>query len=296
MINKVFDRQKNTCADETVNGGALSFLYGNAFGRCVLKVLYSRFISRLAGRYMSGGISRRRIAPFIAENSIDMTQYIPREYSSFNDFFTREIDMKNRPLSQENSLLVSPADSRLSVFPIDGETCFSIKNGVYTVAELIGDNELARQYEGGMCLVFRLCVDDYHRYAFFDSGRLIKSWPIKGKLHTVNPIAFKRYRVFCENQRVVSLLETDSFGTAVQIEVGALMVGKIVNHDVTEFVRGQEKGMFKFGASTVVVLLKAGAAELDSDILQLSQDGHEIKIQLFETIGKKGKGGTIDGV
>ena len=274
--------------DEPV-GGALGFLYGNVFGRCVLKVLYSRFISRIAGSYMSGRLSRRRIAPFIAANSIDMSQYIPREYSSFNDFFTREIDMKNRPLNEDGSLLVSPADSRLSVYPIDGETCFSIKNSIYSVAELINDSELARQYEGGLCLIFRLCVDDYHRYAFFDSGRLIKSWPIKGKLHTVNPLAFKRYRVFCENQRTVSLLETDNFGEVLQIEVGALMVGKIVNHDVTEFIRGQEKGMFKFGASTVVVLLKAEAATLDEDILRLSQEGYEIKIRLFETIGKKEK-------
>ena len=120
-----------------------------------------------------------------------------------------------------------------------------------------------------------------------DNGRLIKSRKINGILHTVGPIAFKRYKVFKENQREYSLLDTENFGEVIQMEVGALMVGKIVNHDIKTFVRGQEKGYFLFGGSTVVLLLKKDVVEIDSDIVLNSKLGIETKVKLGEVIGRR---------
>jgi phosphatidylserine decarboxylase len=70
------------------------------------------------------------------------------------------------------------------------------------------------------------------------------------------------------------------------MEVGALLVGKIVNHHGPAAVRrGQEKGYFQFGGSTVVLLLKKDTALLDEDILENSRNGIETVVKFGEKIG-----------
>ena len=71
------------------------------------------------------------------------------------------------------------------------------------------------------------------------------------------------------------------------MEVGALMVGKIVNHEVKSFKKGDEKGYFLFGGSTVVIIVKENEIEIDKDILENSKKGIETRINARETIGKK---------
>lgn len=132
-------------------------------------------------------------------------------------------------------------------------------------------------------------MDDYHRYIFFDSGTLDRTYYIPGRLHTVSPIVYDFYRVFQENSRQVSVLETEHFGTVVQVEVGALMVGKIVNYPVQTFQKGEEKGYFEFGGSTIILLLEPNQVEIDSLILKYSKQGMEVKVKLGTVLGKKYK-------
>ena len=107
------------------------------------------------------------------------------------------------------------------------------------------------------------------------------------KLHTVNPIANDYYPIYKENSREYTTLHTQAFGDVIVMEVGALMVGKIVNHHGACTVRrGEEKGYFQFGGSTVILLLKAGAAQLDQDILDNSREGVETVVRMGEKIGQ----------
>ena len=215
-----------------------------------------------------------------------MSEYIDEVYKNFNAFFTRHIKPELRPFDVNPTSLVSPCDSKLTVFPITKDGEFEVKGYNYTVESLLGDGELASQFIGGQCLVFRLTVTDYHRYMFFDGGEAKDSKFIKGRLHTVQPTALSRRRVFTENCREVTVLETDNFGTAVQVEVGAMMVGKIVNsHGAGRFERGEEKGRFEFGGSTIIVLLKKDAAVIDSEITDNSADGYETVVKCGEKIG-----------
>jgi phosphatidylserine decarboxylase len=70
------------------------------------------------------------------------------------------------------------------------------------------------------------------------------------------------------------------------MEVGALLVGKIVNHSTSPLVqRGQEKGYFRFGGSTVVLLLQKDTVKIDSDIINHSQNGYETVVKYGERIG-----------
>ena len=152
---------------------------------------------------------------------------------------------------------------------------------------MLRNAELAEKFIGGLCLVFRLTVTDYHRYFFFDGGVADGNTFIKGRLHTVQPAALEKRRVFTENCREYTVLETDNFGTAVQVEVGAMMVGRIVN-DVKSgrFERGDEKGRFEFGGSTVVLLLQKDKAALDPEFFANTALDRETVVKCGERIGK----------
>ena len=283
-------RQRQTNPfDPNLDSGFLRFLYRPVLGAPLRFLMTRKWVSQLGGAYMDAGISKYRIAKFVKSNHIDLSDYEDRPYSSFNDFFTRKILPYKRVFSSDPADFCSPADSRLSAFKVEENAVFTIKSNPFTLEELLCDKALAKEYAKGMVLVFRLSVDDYHRYAFFDGGK-VASAPryVPGAFHTVRPIAFAHQRrVLCQNAREVTVLQTENFGKAIQIEVGAMMVGRIVNHPKEEFLRAEEKGYFAFGGSTVVLILKEGAVELDPVFFENTANGLETRVLCGETIGKK---------
>lgn len=281
------DRQKAGHLRQTVkaeDGAALRFLYDSFLGRAVLKLLVSPGVSRLCGRFMDSRFSRGWIDGFAARNRINRSQYEQREYVSFNDFFCRKLarfSFDERPDS-----LIAPCDSKLSAFSISKEREFMIKGTPYSVAELLRDQELARSYEEGICLIFRLGVDDYHRYCYMDDGTKGGNVFLPGKLHTVQPIALRRYDIYKENCREYTVMETRHFGRVTQVEVGALLVGKIMNHQQAgSFRKGEEKGMFLYGGSTIVLLLEKGRARVDEEFFKNTADSLETVVKIGERIG-----------
>lgn len=273
--------------NEVITSKYLKFLYNTFLGRIILKIFTSKFSNNVIGLYMSSPLSKRKIKKFIKVNHIDMSEYVESNYNSFDDFFVREIKEGKRFFNPDENILLAPCDSKLLVYKIDENSCFNIKNSKYTIKELLQDNELADQYMNGYCLVFRLSVDDYHHYSFIDNGNLVKQKKIKGIFHTVQPISFKKYKVFHENYREYSLLNTEHFGKIVQMEVGALGVGKVCNRKVSSFKRGEEKGYFRFGGSTVIVLIQDNKVVIDKDIIDNSLKDIETRVKLYESIGRK---------
>lgn len=264
----------------------LARLYGCAAGRALLKPLTRRGISRVAGWFLSRKISCLLIKSFIRNNNIDMTLFEPKKYASYNDFFCRRIRPEARPVDLEPQHLISPCDSKLTVLPIGENTRFTLKHTEYSVASLLKNEALAAEYAGGYAMIFRLTVDDYHRYCYVADGYQDAAVKIPGALHTVNPIANDYFPIYKENSREYSILHSRAFGDMVMMEVGALLVGKIVNHQESGPVRrGQEKGYFQFGGSTVVLLVKAGTVCVDADILENSRDGTETVVKYGSRIG-----------
>lgn len=262
--------------------GSLHFLYETAFGRLCLKCVVARpWLSKVYGRYQKSGLSRRSIRPFVEKNNIDLTGWDVDSFRCFNDFFTRKKEL--HPDLSDPKALCSIADSKIRIFPITEDLALNVKRSRYTVGEILGDEVLAEQFRGGTCIVFRLAVDDYHRYHFIDKGRLISNKKIKGVLHTVRAVS-EKFNVFSRNAREVSILETETLGQVAQIEVGALFVGKIVNHPMESFEKMEEKGYFEFGGSTVVVLLNK-EIEFDPDIVEMNAKDLEIKVKAGERIG-----------
>lgn len=268
----------------------LKKLYGSAFGRFWLKPLTARWVSRLGGWYMSRRISCSMIKSFVKNHNIDMSQFEPVKYRCYNEFFTRKIVPGARVVDMTPDHLISPCDCKLTVLPVTKEGRMTLKLTDYTVESLLRDEKLAAMYEGGQVLIFRLAVDDYHRYCYMADGQKEENVRIQGVFHTVNPIANDYFPIYKENTREYTVLHTKEFGDMVVMEVGALMVGKIVNHHgKAQVQRGQEKGYFQFGGSTIVVLLKKDAAILDPDILENSAEGIETVVRFGEKIGVAAK-------
>lgn len=270
---------------------ALSFLYKTVPGRVCLKIATAPVLSRFVGKLLDSPASTVIINPFIKRTGIDTSIYEKRAYKSYNDYFTRNFAEGARVIDKNPEHLISPCDGKLIVYEISEHSVFLIKNTLYSLYDILLDRQLADEFSGGLYLAFRLGVDDYHRYTFFDDGTLLGSRYIKGELHTVRPIAFERFNVYKQNCREYSVLDTRNFGKVVQIEVGAMLVGKIVNRkDVVSFSRGEEKGYFEYGGSMIILLLKKGAAVIDEHIKQNSARGIETKVKLGEKIGVKGQG------
>ena len=215
-----------------------------------------------------------------------MSQFEDVKFNSYNAFFSRKIRDGARAIDMDPSHFISPADSKLTVLPITKDSRFALKHTDYTLASLLKNETLAREYCGGYAFVFRLTVDDYHRYCYVDNGVKDDNIHIQGVFHTVNPVANDYYPIYKENTREYSVLHSQNFGDIVMMEVGALLVGKIVNlHQCVEVKRGQEKGFFQFGGSTVVLLTKENKVLVDTDILENSKDGIETIVKFGEKIG-----------
>ncbi len=285
---KYRDRQGNLIEINTKQDRFLARMYAKKSGRAVIRVLVTRPVTGVGRVFLNSRLSKPMIKGFVRKNRIDMNLYQPCKYRSYNEFFMRQIKPEARQIATDVNALISPCDSKLTVYPIGENSYFTIKDTPYTVASLLQDEALAAQYAGGYCVVLRLTVDNYHRYAYAVSGQKSAQIYIKGRFHTVNPVANDYVPIYKENCREYCVIETENFGTVVQMEVGALMVGRIVNNqqEAGSVVRGTEKGRFEFGGSTVVLLLQKDTVMMHEDLLRNTQENCETLVQLGEVIGK----------
>jgi len=266
----------------------VTFLYKTLLGRLFLRLLVRPTLSRFLGFVMDRRISALPVKRFVKKSNIDMTEYKQAKYKSFNAFFTREIKEGLRPLSVAPADLCAPCDGALTAYPITEDSLFTIKGTVYDVAGLLKSKQLAKEFNGGICLIFRLAPDNYHRYCYIDDGKVLGSKKIKGVLHTVQPLALKEFLIYKQNAREYELIKTKNFGKAIQMEVGALFVGRILNYKHSStFTRGEEKGMFEFGGSTVVMLFKKNAVKINQEILNSTHNSYESIVKMGMKIGEK---------
>ena len=265
----------------------LGFLYNTILGRILLNSIVKRKIfSIIYATYMKSSLSKHKINKFVKKYNINLNDYEESTYKSFNDFFTRKIKKENRLIDVDKKALISIADGKLKIYKITEDLKLYIKNSIYSIDELIKDKNISNKYMGGECLVLRLSLENYHRYCYIDNGKQEKNKKINGVLHTVQPISQSRYKVYAQNSREWAVLETENFDDIVQIEVGALLAGKIKNHyENNEFKKGEEKGYFEFGGSTLIILIKKGIVKFDEIFILNSNNDKETEVKLGKKIG-----------
>ncbi len=287
----VWNRRSHREEEEQVYGGRLMrWVYGTWPGRVFLQALLAQaWVSQLVGAYKSTRWSGRAVAAFIQQYKIPMQEFEEVPFASFNSFFIREFRQGARSFCGVASEFSAPAEGRYLAYERSHPgIVYPVKGKYLSATAILADEKLAAEFEGGPLVIARLCPLDYHRFHYPDAGREVKRYRVPGPLHSVNPFVLSlKEDVLCTNERVVSVLQTEQFGLLAYVEVGALCVGKIVQaHPGTSgFSRGEEKGYFLFGGSTVILLGQPGAWKPDDDLLEKTREGRECLVRLGERIG-----------
>jgi phosphatidylserine decarboxylase len=289
-----FNRHTRRIETERIYGeGWLRFIYGgNPLGRLSLWALVRRAgFSAWYGWRMNRPVSAGKVLPFIVEYGLDAEEFAKpaTAYRTFNEFFYRKLREGARPVAAGADVAVFPADGRhLAYQNVDTADGFYAKGKKFTLTELLGSAELGREFAGGSMLISRLCPVDYHRFHFPVAGEPGEARLINGWLCSVSPIALRvRPSYLVENKRMVTLVESPEFGRVAVIEVGATMVGAILQTFSPGRVveKGAEKGFFAFGGSCVITVFAAGKIRFDEDLTSHAAEQREVYARMGERLG-----------
>lgn len=241
--------------------------------------LLSRLMLKFT-RLQMGAVTHWLIRRFIKQYRVDMSiaeSQQARDYSSFNQFFTRALKPAARPLSEAQ--IISPVDAQISqIGQIENGSLLQAKGRYFELNELLGgSNKMVNLFQQGLFTTLYLSPKDYHRIHMPATGQLTDMVYVPGRLFSVNQRTSRVVpNLFARNERVICLFDTE-FGPMALILVGALFVGSIetvwagtvtpnrcseIEHwsysEATAPIlqRGAEMGRFNMG-STVIILLDA---------------------------------------
>lgn len=285
--------------ERVYGAAALKLIYGSnliskLFGNPLLHVLVKNPIfSALYGFMQRLPSSKRKIRPFIEAFNVDPSEFLKsiHSFTSFDDFFTRELKSGARPICAMESTAIMPADGRYLFYQdINKADGFVVKGEKFDLATLLEDQSMARRYAHGSMIMARLCPTDYHRFHFPCDCIPSESRIINGWLYSVNPIAIKKdIDIFTKNKRAITELMTEHFGKILFLEIGATNVGSIHQTYIPgkHYPKGSEKGYFSFGASSLILLFEPGRITLDGDLLSATSQRLELKCLMGQSLGKK---------
>ncbi len=292
------DRASGEQQKEKVYGEWLiKLLYGQGWtsktAGTLLQALFCKnpYASALAGWWQNLPHTAKAIAPFIADYGIDSQEFLDdvSSYRSFNDFFIRQLKPSARPIAAGENRAIIPADGRYYFYQdIEKADGFVVKGQKFDLTKLLQSKELADKYRHGAMVLARLCPSDYHRFHFACDGIPDAAKPIPGELYSVNPLAIRQnIEIFTQNKRVLTTVETPQFGKVLTVEVGATAVGTIVETYTPgkQCHKGEEKGYFSFGGSSLIWLFPPQSIQFDSDLLAATESGLEIRCLMGQSMG-----------
>lgn len=289
----VQDRETGIILEEKISGhvklGMRIIYNGKGVGSKKFKALL-KSLSVRQGKKFDDPLSTRQIEPFIKFHSLNTSECEEQVYRTFNEFFYRKLKPGSRIPEGDSMILASPADSRCTVFSsIHQSKEIWIKGSHFTLARLT-KNYKPEVFNDRSCsiAIFRLAPQDYHRFHCPCNAKIGKPIYVDGEYYTVNPMAVRSsLDVFGENVRVVIPLESPEFGTILCIAVGAMMVGSIILtcKEGDSVNRGGEIGYFKFGGSTIIMVLPSKSIDFDTDLFKNSVDGIETLVKVGMSVG-----------
>lgn len=286
----LIDRKTGIKQPETVFGDrSLRFMYETLLGRSLWGFFFNTScLSKLLGAFYDSPLSRKSIMKLASTPGCDPeeAEKSPEEYPDFNAFFTRKLKKGARPFDAAPEIISSPADGRLFVYEgLKPDDPIPVKGALRTLNELCCAD---LQTESLSVAVIRLAPIDYHRY-HFPCACIQEDLPliVPGKYHSVNPVALKkRPDLFVENTRQITVLKSDVFGAFRYLEVGAFGVASIVpTSSAGSHEKMAEKGYFKFGGSTVILVFDGSRVKWDADLLENTRSGYETLIRCGENLG-----------
>mmetsp|Transcript_27214 Transcript_27214/g.53501 ORF Transcript_27214/g.53501 Transcript_27214/m.53501 type:complete len:322 (+) Transcript_27214:904-1869(+) len=286
---------------------ALKVMFGSGISRILSttksSVTIMDTLSKKQGRKFDDPKSVEEIPGFVTLHNlpVDEVEKPLDQYKNFNEFFARKLKPEARPVASPDdpSVVVSPADCRMMVFPDVGDAkTLWIKGDAFSVENVFGPRkDLAPRFQNGSMCIARLAPQDYHRWHFPVGGKIVKRDEIAGALYTVNPLAIrKNVNVYTENKRHIVEIQSELYGTVVMVPVGATMVGSITYcvDDDASFNKGDIHGYFSFGGSTVLTFFEPGMIKFDADLLANSKQSLETLVKVNTHIGKAVNGAAND--
>jgi phosphatidylserine decarboxylase len=271
----------------------LKFIYNNPLGKVGLWAIVKRaWFSHWYGKKMNASQSAEKIIPFIKKYGLKREDFLDSvdSFVSFNEFFYRKLKSSARPINQDKDSVVFPADGRHLVIPnLNKKSFIYAKGQKFQLHQLLGDANLAKDFEQGSMLISRLCPVDYHRFHFPCGGSVKSTHLINGALSSVSPIALrKNLSIFWQNKRYLTVIENDDIGTYLQLMIGATCVGSVhwTSQTGNHYHKGDEQGYFSFGGSCVITLFPPNSINFDDDILKNSHVGIETYAKVGESVGQ----------
>ena len=272
--------------------GALSF--SDRARRSMWRIVPKRAVSDVIGfgasRGIPGPLRSVMLSRFARTYGIDVTEAEKplAEYAGFDEFFTRRLRPGARPIDGAADRVVSPADGVVVECGLVTQgNMIQAKGHIFTLAELLADDDVARRLEGGPYLITYLSPKDYHRVHSPVAGRVVGWRHIPGTLFSVGAKSVaSEPGLFVRNERFVTLIEMESGGLCAVVMVAAIGVGHVTvsyddevathrprflraalrhrRYDVPKPIgRGEELGIFHLGSTTIVVF-EPGHAELET--------------------------------
>ncbi|MFC6276121.1 archaetidylserine decarboxylase [Psittacicella hinzii] len=240
--------------------------------------LLTKLVGKLASAKL-GKVTTLAIKAFVKLNKVNLAEAKrpkAEDYSTFNEFFIRELPEDARPIGQAE--FVSPADGKIAMIgQVNNGAMIQAKGHNFAVRELLGiSSEEAEQYNGCTYVTVYLSPRDYHRVHMPCKATLKKSIFIPGDLYSVNENAFKNIsNLYARNERLVCYFDTE-YGPMIQVLVGATITGSIKTywdnaidaHHAVHFIekryadnevvleKGQLMGAFLMGSTTINIFPK----------------------------------------
>ncbi len=299
QVIKYFNKSKQKVEEEKIYGGdAVRFFYENPIGSVLESLVSNKFISKIYGAMQSSGLSSRKIPDFLDKFEIEAELYekgsiteksFENSFKSFNEFFIRKFKAGKRSFKKDLKVLPAFCEARYFGYSeLEDDSTFPVKGTLWSPSEVLRNDKWNEVFQGGPAMIARLCPVDYHRYHYPDNGKTIDQYSVNGPLHSVNPLALKvKPDLLKKNERRISIIETENFGKLAYVEVGATCVGKIVQSfdENKPFKRGDEKGYFLFGGSTVILFGEKGKWKVSKEIEENTSKGLEVLVELGEEVG-----------
>jgi len=209
---------------------------------------------------------------------------IPKEgFTSFNQFFIREIKKEKRPVYGDDTVLVAPADSLVNA--INSNLTVTTKiNTKYdenlNIRELLDGSTYADRFNGGTAISCILLPTVYHRYHAPVGGIVIESRAVDGTSFGMNGDFYtflnngdiggfkSKFGVFGIYHRGYYIIKTQKYGLVGMICVGLDDVNSVnfdpgfqgipKNNPAKTVKKGQRLGHFAYGGSMVILLFEPG--------------------------------------
>ena len=246
---------------------------------------WTRDFTKARGEKMDGPVKPEIIQKWKEFLGSHWDDYIIPEggFTSFNQFFIREIKKEKRPVYGDDTILVAPADSLVNAINSNLTATTKISTKYYenlNIRELLDGSKYADTFNGGTAISCILLPTVYHRYHAPVGGRVIESRAVDGTSFGMNGDFYtflnngdiggykSKFGVFGTYHRGYYIIKTQKYGLVGMISVGLDDVNSVnfepgfqgipKNNPAKTVKKGQRLGYFAYGGSMVILLFEPG--------------------------------------